>query len=402
MGEQADVEISPAPEKPKDGKYEILLPVGLPDEGLFDWLDLFLKKNKKYTEVSDRAMQSWCEKSGITKKGQSAASKDKPLNDQSLTSITSMLRSIIPLQQRDIIIMELKSNLIKDTRISTLVSFPGSMFKKTAMVVVGEPTSDFKKYTQALILEDKQVESDKKFKLDFQVTKANWIKAKKEKEIEKKKKEAEKARKKALDAHKKKLAEMQAKKKAEEEAKKKGEEKKEGEGETPAEGEEKKEEEKAPEPAPVEEVDDEVEEVEPEEPEPVMGEPPKYKLTDEDKKIKFRVTSVPDLAPQVFNTSFQKFSVPTKDEGFDSIKYQWTPDAECEAYVKKYVLTKKNTTRVEDIKPSQWFKEKKLQCDKALKEYKDKQNAWKSLLIKQETDKKKKIAEKAKKVAAAK
>merc|ERR1711862_135145 len=142
--EQADAEIAPTPEKPKDGKYEVLCPVGLPDEGLFDWLDLFLKKNKKYTEVSDRAMQSWCEKSGITKKGQTASSRDKPLNNE-LTSITSMLRSILPLQQRDIIIMELKANLIKDSRISSLVSFPGSMFKKTAMVVVGEPTSDFKK-----------------------------------------------------------------------------------------------------------------------------------------------------------------------------------------------------------------------------------------------------------------
>merc|ERR1712003_560557 len=164
---------------------------------------------------------------------------------------------------------------------------------------------------------------------------------------------------------------------------------------------EEKEEEKAPEPA-MEVDDDEVEAVEPDEPEPVMGEPPKYTLTEDDKKIKFRLTSTPDLAPQIFNTSFQKFSVPAKDEGFDAIRYQWSPDAECEAYVKKYVLTKKNTTRVEDIKPSQWFKEKKLQWDKALKEYKDKQNAWKSLLIKQETDKKKKIAEKAKKVAAAK
>merc|ERR1711953_516255 len=132
--EQADVEIAPTPEKPKDGKYEVLLPVGLPDEGLFDWLDMFLKKNKKYTEVSDRAMQSWCEKSGIAKKGQPATSRDKPSSNE-ISSITTMLRSILPLQQRDIIIMELKSNLIKDTRGSALLSFPSSIFKKVAMVV---------------------------------------------------------------------------------------------------------------------------------------------------------------------------------------------------------------------------------------------------------------------------
>merc|ERR1712113_780566 len=93
----ADVEIAPAPEKPKDGKFEVLCPVGLPDEGLFDWLDMFLKKNKKYTEVSDRAMISWCEKSGITKKGQAQSSKDKPVQD--LSAITALLRSLLPLQQ---------------------------------------------------------------------------------------------------------------------------------------------------------------------------------------------------------------------------------------------------------------------------------------------------------------
>merc|ERR1712176_1107217 len=104
----------------------------------------------------------------------------------------------------------------------------------------------------------------------------------------------------------------------------------------------------------------------------------------------------------VFNTSFQKFSLPTKDEGFDTIKYQWSPEAECEAYIKKYILAKKNTTRVEDLKPSQWFKEKKSQWDKAFKEYQGKQNQWKSMLAKKEADKKKKAADKAKKVAAAK
>merc|ERR1712176_782309 len=99
-------------------------------------------------------------------------------------------------------------------------------------------------------------------------------------------------------------------------------------------------------------------------------------LTDEDKKIKFRVSSTPDIAPQIFNTSFQNFSVPTKDEGFDAVRYQWSPDAECETYIKKYVLAKKNTTRVEDLKPSQWFREKKSQWDKALKEYQGKQAEW--------------------------
>merc|ERR1712151_1434769 len=166
--EQADVEIVPTPEKPKDGKYEVLLPVGLPDEGLFDWLDMFLKKNKKYTEISDRAMQAWCEKSGIMQKGKAAASKDKPSLDGDLSKITNQVRGFLPLQQRDVVLMELKGNLLKDTRANTLNLFPASMFKRVAVVAVGEPTADFRKHILALVKQDKQEESDKQFKIAFQ------------------------------------------------------------------------------------------------------------------------------------------------------------------------------------------------------------------------------------------
>merc|ERR1712014_321351 len=130
--------------------------------------------------------QSWCEKSGITKKGQPASSRDKPASSNEVTSITTMLRSILPLQQRDIIIMELKANLIKETRMSTVLPFLSSMFKKVAMVVVGEPTSDFKKHTLALVKQDKQKESDNKFKQEFNIEKAKWQQAKRLKEAEKK------------------------------------------------------------------------------------------------------------------------------------------------------------------------------------------------------------------------
>merc|ERR1712048_1043915 len=372
--DQADVEVAPRPEKPKDGKYEVLCPVGLPEEGLFEWLDMFLKKNKRYTEVSDRAMQTWCEKSGIINKGKTAQSKDKP--DGELTKITTMLRGFLPLQQRDVILMELKANLLKESRANTLLLFPASMFKRIAIVAVGEPTADFRKHTLALIRQDKQEESDKKFKIAFQQEKMKWMAEKKKKELEVQKKKAEKSREKAIAAQKKKVAEMLAKKEAEKKAKESG-----GNVEDFL----PKPEEKAEEPE-----EDEVVEVEMEEPEPVMGEPPKYQVTDEDKRIKFRTTSTRDLAEQVFNTSFQSFSVPSKDEGFDAIRYEWGKEAECEAYVKEYVLAKKQTTRVENIAPSQFFFTRKAQWEKAYKEYQGKLTAWKAALAKKEADKKKK------------
>merc|ERR1712187_476851 len=148
--------------------------------------------------------------------------------------------------------------------------------------------------------------------------------------------------------------------------------------------------------------DEEIEEVEPEEPEPVMGEPPKVSLTDEDKKIKFRTTAIPDLAQSIFNSSFQNFSMPSKDEGFDAIRYEWSKDVECDAYVRKFILTKKQTTRVEDLKPSEWFQTRKSQWDKAYKLYQSKLSDFKGAIAKKEAAKRQKEAEKVKKKAQAK
>ena len=35
----------------QDGKYEVIFPVAVPDEGTFDWLDEFLEKNPEYVEL---------------------------------------------------------------------------------------------------------------------------------------------------------------------------------------------------------------------------------------------------------------------------------------------------------------------------------------------------------------
>eukprot|EP00913_Durusdinium_trenchii_P021131 g19855.t1 len=61
---------------------QVIFPVALPDEGGFDWLDQFLESNPSFTEVSDRALLKWCERSGIHRpKGYGASarsSNDKP------------------------------------------------------------------------------------------------------------------------------------------------------------------------------------------------------------------------------------------------------------------------------------------------------------------------------------
>merc|ERR1712060_136892 len=64
-----------------------------------------------------------------------------------------------------------------------------------------------------------------------------------------------------------------------------------------------------------EEEPEEVEEPEVEEPE-VNETPPTVELDEDEKKLLFIKSSTPDLTPYHLNTSFGKFSVPKKAEGF--------------------------------------------------------------------------------------
>merc|ERR1711879_525435 len=132
---------------------------------------------------------------------------------------------------------------------------------------------------------------------------------------------------------------------------------------------------------------------EPDEPEPVQQDPPTVELTDEEKEIRFFKNSIPDLTPYDLNTSFTKFSIPATGEGFDSVRFSWSKEKQATSYMKEWILERKLTTRVEDIKPSQWFKEKAQSWTAALNAWKNKQNEYKA-------EKSKKAAEKAAKAAA--
>jgi len=54
-----------AHENTKSKGPEVLFPTCLPDEGTFAWLDMFMEENPHYTELSDRAILSWAERSGL-------------------------------------------------------------------------------------------------------------------------------------------------------------------------------------------------------------------------------------------------------------------------------------------------------------------------------------------------
>jgi hypothetical protein len=129
-------------EVPKDGKYEVVFPVSLPDEGSFDWLDTFLKKNPTHVELSDRSIINWAEQSGIFRpKGYAVASMDKPTWEFGIPmiddfSVRSILKQVAPLQARNFVVMEVKGNLVKDDRQSLLPLWAGPHFKTVAVVIM--------------------------------------------------------------------------------------------------------------------------------------------------------------------------------------------------------------------------------------------------------------------------
>merc|ERR1712136_317644 len=77
-------------------------------------------------------------------------------------SIRRVLQAVAPLQQRHYVVMEVKSNWLKEERAALLARFEA--FKKVAVVIVGEPTLEFKKHTQRLNLKQKQEASNAEFR----------------------------------------------------------------------------------------------------------------------------------------------------------------------------------------------------------------------------------------------
>merc|ERR1711924_180987 len=111
---KADVEVVPE-QKPVDGKYEVVYPVGLPDQGVLDWVDEFLEKNPGYVEISDRAIIEWAVKSGCWRpKNQN--SNDKPSMNFGMHymddgSVRRVIQNFAPTLRRNLVIPEIRANL---------------------------------------------------------------------------------------------------------------------------------------------------------------------------------------------------------------------------------------------------------------------------------------------------
>eukprot|EP00931_Biecheleriopsis_adriatica_P116143 TRINITY_DN91827_c0_g1_i1.p1 TRINITY_DN91827_c0_g1~~TRINITY_DN91827_c0_g1_i1.p1 ORF type:complete len:779 (+),score=244.32 TRINITY_DN91827_c0_g1_i1:71-2407(+) len=336
----ADVMVSK--DQPKDGKYQVMVPVGVPDEGTFEWLDDFLEKNPSFVELSDRKLQDWAVSSGMAKPRPGAsASNDKPTFAYSLQgmddmSIQRVVKAIAPMAPRNYVVMEVRSNLVKDERVEVLKRFNTPNFKKTAMVVMGEPKGNFKERAQARILANKKTKLEAEWKL-------KKTQNDQKKQMAQRQKELAAMRKKADDAKRK------------------------------AEGLE-------PEPEKEEEKEEEIEDV--------GEEPPKAVLTKEEEKLLFAPkVGNGDLAPAALSKSLQHFSVPERSEGFDEVTFVWDTAPKCKEYLRAWVVEAKKTTLMEHLQPSDTFTKRMLAWQKQIQELQQKQNAFKQSNPKKEEGK---------------
>merc|ERR1712039_153022 len=107
-----------------------------------------------------------------------------------------------------------------------------------------------------------------------------------------------------------------------------------------------------------EEKKDEEEKKEEEKAEEKEEEEKPVELTEEEKAICFRKTEVPDITPATLTKNFANYSIPTKEEGFDEVRFVWSKADVCASKFKEWLLENKRTQRIDDLEPSEWFKEK--------------------------------------------
>eukprot|EP00931_Biecheleriopsis_adriatica_P121965 TRINITY_DN969_c0_g3_i1.p1 TRINITY_DN969_c0_g3~~TRINITY_DN969_c0_g3_i1.p1 ORF type:complete len:866 (-),score=253.14 TRINITY_DN969_c0_g3_i1:81-2606(-) len=371
---------------PKGGKYDVILPVGMPDEGTFAWLDTFLEANPTYVELSDRKLQEWAASSGLkTPKGTSGSSNDKPVFNYNLPSMDDMslqkvVNSVAPAVPRNYVVMEVKGNLVAEERAEVLKRFSLSKFKKIATVMMGEPSEEFKEQVQEKILKEKQAKADNEWKVKKAQKAQQKALAKRQKEMAEKKKKQEEQRKKQVEEALKKKAEAEVKKaevlevgevkKEEDDSKKEGETKEEEKSEVKEEG---KEEEKT-------EVKEEEVKEEPEEEDDGLGdEPPKAELTEEEKTRYFKPkVGSGDLTASALAKHFANFSIPDQLEGFDEVRFEWEDEDKSKAYLRKWMLETKAVARIEDLEPSKYFVDKNSTWQKQFSDWQSKQKAFKA------------------------
>lgn len=101
-------------------------------------------------------------------------------------------------------------------------------------------------------------------------------------------------------------------------------------------------------------------------------------LTDEEKSLWFpQDDKISDLTAKDISAHFADFSIPTKAEGFDEVRFVWSKQAISEEYLASWIKERKLTQRIEDLQPGNWFKEQWVEWQRLYEAWRSRQNEWK-------------------------
>ncbi|KAF4722493.1 hypothetical protein FOZ62_000103, partial [Perkinsus olseni] len=375
--------------------------IGLPDEGVFDYVDYFLKQNPhKYVELSERTMFDWLRKSGLkTLKKSGSASNDRPGHQYGVKPLdvhTGMLKQLRRFlenahHQRSVVHVEVEKGLSEAERRKLMSDY--TMKRRVAVVCVGHPDKGYLEYVQGLVRADLERKKTGKARSEWKKKMGEYTKRKEEREAQKRRESlmeaAAKARKDAAEEARQKRQEAAARAAA---AKKAAEARTSG-GASDAQGSVAGG--QSPigmdngTPGAVEKEEGEKEE---EETEPQM---PEIEVTSEEILAKmagggrFRKLPLPDLTKDAVTSAFLRFSLPSADEElkpgvpvFNDIRFVWDGE-EARTYLTSWIKNHKILERVSSIKgPSEWFTKQleswtqsKVEWRKLDRMYRDKKTA---------------------------
>merc|ERR1712050_227796 len=98
---------------------------------------------------------------------------------------------------------------------------------------------------------------------------------------------------------------------------------------------------------------------------------------EKEKTLSYRKLDMPDLTEKVLGKFYAGFSIPTKEEGFSDIKYEWQDAQASASLLKAWIMEKKLVQRVDDLTPGEWFKTEWSTWQKTLSEWKKRHSEWK-------------------------
>lgn len=337
-------------------QHQLLFPIFVPDEGTFDWLDWFLQKNPQYCELSDRMIIDWACKSGLwrPKNQSSSSSNDRPemnfgisnLDDGSIKPVLAMSAAM---HNRDLVVMEVKGNLLREERCAALRRFNFPHLRKVAQVMLGKPCPEYLEFVDNRKLRAKQEHLDAQFEVSKQE-----LADSKQTEVQHQLEETKRKAGRDYDPDKRRRLDTVSKTEGGEES---ADHRQDG-----SQGESTERMRQAS------VLNNGSREVEVQEDGGGSGKmlavgdehrSPTAELTDAEQRDWFKKQSATaDVAPFAMNQVVLKASLPDDREGFDEIVYGWRQADEALAHLKQWVQERKVNTRVEDLQPSDWFREK--------------------------------------------